>query len=274
MLGTHFSCNGILSKTDKAFINLDDIEFSYGFGVYENIRLRNDKLYFPDKHAERLIDSAKIIKLKHGFTKKNVEQWIKDLIKKNKIPTANIKILLIGDKDPDKARLYIILLAPSYPDKKIYKQGVAVSSRVYERFLPQAKTLNMLPSYLFFREAREKKAYDMLLADSKGCLLEGTRSNIFLIKDKILYTPPLDKVLNGVTRQTVIDCAKQNGYKIKEQNIKLNKIFDFEGAFLTNTSGKIVPIRTIDQKSFSSITPEIQNLIRLYDQYLRKQFLI
>lgn len=266
MLGKYVIHNGKLIKADKAKISIDNIEFTYGFAVYENLKVRDGKVYFLVEHVERLFHSAGIIGLKHNFTSDKIEEWILLLIKKNKIESANIKVLLIGGREPD---LYIENLAPKYLDKKYYKKGVKVITYNYERFLPQAKTLNMLPSYLIYKKAVEAGAHDALLVDNHGHVLEGTRSNFFVIKNKTIYSAPVESVLDGVTRRTVVDCAKKNGYSLVEQNIALEDAFNYDGAFLTHTSGKIVPIRTIDDKSFAEICEGLISLIKLYNEYLR-----
>ena len=138
--------------------------------------------------------------------------------------------------------------------------------------MPQAKTLNMLPSYLIFKKVKEKEAFDALFLDKQNNIIEGTRSNFFAIKDKTLYTTTVEKVLAGVTRQTVIDCTKKNNYKIIEQDINLIDVFNYEGAFLTNTSGKIIPIRKIDNKEFANICGSLKELIKLYNTYLNNLY--
>lgn len=282
---THFIHNGELIPAAEAKISVDSIEWTYGFGVYENLKVRNGKIYFTDKHIDRLFESARLIGLEHSFEKSKVGRWINELVQASLSPphargsepqnaarggeNFNIKILLIGGKTTADANLYIMTLAPKFLPKKFYTQGVHTITRVYERFLPQAKTLNMLPSYLFFKEARAAGAHDTLLIGQGGYILEGTRSNFFAIKDKTLFTAPLDRVLNGVTRQTVIEGAKDNNYKIKENYIKLNKINEFDGACLTHTSGNIVPIKSIDEFSFPVIPDTLKELMKRYDEYLR-----
>lgn len=267
MLGHYICLNGKFIAGQKAKIDVDNIEFSYGFGVYETIRLRNNKIYFLAEHLERLLYSAEVIGLKHNFSLATMTDWVNSLVKKNKIESANIKMLLIGGQEP---QLYIMLLAPVYLEKKNYREGIKVDIYEYERFLPQAKTLNMLPSYLAYRQAKNNGAFDSLFIDKKGNILEGTRTNFFAIKNKTLFTTPVAKVLDGVTRRNVIACAEENGYKVVEKNIKLVDIFDYDGAFLTNTSGKIIPIREIQNKKFPVICEEIKNLIKLFDDYLEK----
>lgn len=266
---THFIHNGQLIPVSEAKISVDSIEWTYGFGVYENLKLRHGHIYFVDKHMDRLFESARIIGLEHGFKKNEVNIWIEELKDKNGAANANLKILLIGGKTRADANLYIMLLAPKFVDKKSYTQGVRTITKQYERFLPQAKTLNMLPSYLFFKEAQTADAHDCLLIDRDGHILEGTRSNFFALKDQTLFTSPLDRVLNGVTRQTVIECAENNGYKISEKMIKLEKIKDYDGACLTHTSGNIVPIKSINEFSFPLIPDTLKKLMKHYDEYLR-----
>jgi len=265
MLGKHFSHNGKILPVKKAKIAIDNIEFTYGFGVYENLRVRKGKIFFADEHVERLFKSAEMIELDHDFNFEQIKTWVEKLIKKNKLEDCNIKVLLIGGESQD---LYIMCLAPKFLDKKYYKQGVKVITEIYERFLPQAKTLNMLPSYLIFKRAKEQDAYDVLLLDKENNIVEGTRSNFFVIKNKTIYTTPVEKVLDGVTRRTVIDCAKENGYEVVEEDIKLSELFDYSGAFLTNTSSKIVPIREVGDESFDGVCDELKDLIKLYSKYL------
>ncbi|MBT3539354.1 hypothetical protein HOF40_01215 [Candidatus Parcubacteria bacterium] len=265
MIGKYCSLNGKLTKTKKAVLPIDHIEFAYGFGVYENLRMRKGFVYHIEEHIKRLFDSAKIIDLNHDLDFKQVKNWVEKLIEKNNIKNGNIKMILIGGKKPI---LYIFMLPPKYIEKKEYRQGIKVTTYNYERFAPQAKALNMLPSYIIFKRAQKENAYDALLIDRDGNIIEGTRSNFFAIKNKTLTTPPLSEVLDGVTRRTVIECAKQNGYNIKEENIPLKNIFDYDGAFLTNTSGKIMPVKTIDEKSFDIIPDNLQTLRKLYDNHI------
>lgn len=264
MLGEYCIHNGKFIRAEEAKISIGNIEFSYGFGVYENLKVRGGKIYFADEHVERLFNSAQVIGLQHNF-KEEIIKWLVSLVVKNKVEAANIKILLIGGEKPD---LYILTLSPKFLDKKYYRHGVKVITYQYERFLPQAKTLNMLPSYLIYKKAVESGAHDALLVDKQGYITEGTRSNFFVLKKKTIYTAPAEKVLAGVTRKTVIDCVRQNGYEVVEKNIKLSEVLKYSGAFLTHTSGKIVPIRNIDGREFPEIDEDLRELMRLYDAYL------
>lgn len=263
----YFSENGQILPIDEAVMPLSNIEFSYGFGVYENIKVRNGIVYFTKQHIERLQKSAETIGLTHPFTSDEVTKYLHELLEKlelTKDGSCNIKILLIGGREP---QLFIMALAPLFPDRKLYSTGAKTISFSYERFLPQAKTLNMLPSYLFYKKAKEADCYDGLLISNTGTILEGTRTNFFAIKGRELFTPPAEEVLEGVTRQTVIHVAKKQGFTIHEVAITLAQIGEYDGAFLTSTSSKIVPIRQIDEINLQ-IPESLKELIKAYDAFL------
>jgi len=266
----YFSKNGQILPFVDAKISLENIEYQYGFGVYETLKVRNKILYFVKQHVERLLNSARIIGLEHVFLQKQIENFIENLVRKNDILSCNIKVLLIGGKTPNDSLLYIFSLAPLFPDRKLYTKGATTESVIYERFLPKAKTLNMLPSYLFYTHAKSKGHYDALLIDYKNNILEGTRTNFFSVRGTTLFTPPKQKVLNGVTRQTVIYVAKKNGFEIKEEEIPQKKLLGFDGWFLTNTSSKIIPIIQIDNLKLAQIPLELKELMKLYDEFLDK----
>src|SRR4051794_18431465 len=144
----YFSHNGEILPIEQAVVPLSNVEYSYGFGVYESIRLANGKLLFVKDHCQRLLNSARIIDLEHQFQPEIIENYIKELIDKNRAETCNIKLLLIGGRTAETAELYILCLNPLFPDSALYKRGVECVTYHYERDFPNAKTLNMLPSYL------------------------------------------------------------------------------------------------------------------------------
>jgi len=264
----YFSKNGELLPLSDAVMPLQNIAYQYGFGVYETLKVRKKVLYFVKQHVERLLHSARIIGLTHIYNAKTIIQYIQDVIEKNDSENCNIKMLLIGGKKPEEATLFILPLAPLFPDRKLYSHGATAETVQHERFLPHAKTLNMLASYLYYTQAQKKGHYDVIFVDKKGDILEGSRTNFFVIKDNVIITPPKKKILEGVTRQTVIAAAKKGGFAVQEKNIPLDTLKKFDGAFLTSTSTKIVPLIQIDSFRYSFISPKLKELMRLYDTFL------
>lgn len=267
MTYTHFLHNDSLQVSDKAVISLNSIEYSYGFGVYETIRVVKRAPRYLDDHIQRLLESAKIINLDHKLSANTIRKGLNDLIAANKIEACNIKVLLIGGPQADAANLYALCLQPLFPDRKLYKQGVSTISYKYERLWPHAKTLNMLPSYIAYRDAKQAGAYDALLIDSLGNITEGTRTNFFACSGNTIISPPESKILLGITREKVLQVAKTAGLKIIEQDLPLSDIRQYDNVFFTSTSSKVMPIKSIDQHAWDSQSPALLKLMQAYNEF-------
>lgn len=243
---------------------LSNIEYAYGFGVYETIRVVKGKPLFLSQHLERLEASAKAIGLAHGFTQTQWHTWTRDLISKTQADALNLKMLLIGARNASDVQLLIIPLAPLFPDKRLFSRGATVISIQHERFMPQAKTLNMLPSYMSYSKAKAAGCYDALYINRDGCITEGTRTNFFAIRGRTLISPPKSEILEGVTLLNVIAVAEKNGYEISYEDIPLARIKDYDGAFLTSTSSKIMPLSKVDDIDMK-IPDALHELIKHFD---------
>jgi branched-subunit amino acid aminotransferase/4-amino-4-deoxychorismate lyase len=266
----YFSKNCEVRPIEEAVISLDRIEYSYGFGVYEAVRVSNGIVYFLDHHIERLLGSAIIIGLPHPFSGEMVKNAILDLASKTEEKTYNLKVLLIGAPKKEDALLAILCLNPFFPDKKMYHEGVSLSVTHYERLYPHAKTLNMLQSYLSYRDARAMECYDSALINRRGCITEGTRTNFFTIKENIIYTPREEEILLGVTRKAVLHVAKQNGYEVEEKDIRPENLAEYDGVFLTSTSSKIVPIRKVGEIECPPAPESLKRLMKLFGEFLEE----
>lgn len=243
------------------------IEFAYGFGVYENIRVVRGVPLFILDHLARLQKSAEVIGLSHTFTPDTLQEWVMALIKECKSDALNLKILLIGAREAKDATLFILPLAPLFPDKKLYRDGVTAITVPYERSVPNAKTLSMLGSYMAYRTAKTAGAYDALLIDHTGCITEGTRTNFFCIKGRTIIGAKKEMILEGVTMKHILAVAKENDFTVEEQDIKPTDLPSFDGAFFTSTSSKIMPIRMIDAITLP-ISEDLKELMEHYTTFL------
>lgn len=268
MTFNYFSKNGEVLPLKDAVVPLSSIEYSYGYGVYETLRVSNGVVHFLSDHLDRLLESARIINLEHIFEASKIEKYLIELIKENKVETCNVKILLIGGSKKEEAQLFIICLNPLFPDKRLYRDGANLVTSQYERIYPHAKTMNMLQSYLAYRKAREVGAYDSLIINRAGFVTEGTRTNFFCIRGKTIYTPSEKDILLGVTRKMVLKVALDNGYRVEEANIGVGDIAEYDGAFISSTSSKIIPIKTVDDKVLKPIPEELKRLMSLFDEFL------
>ncbi len=266
----YFLRNGEVLPISKAIVSLLSVEYAYGFGVYETLRVVNKKALFLEEHTERLVKSATLIKLSHSFVKQDIECFTNDLLSQTEEGTYNLKMLLIGGQKTEDATLYMFCSNPLFPDRKLYRDGVKTITNQYERIYPHAKTLNMLQSYLSFREAKGQGCYDALFVNREGNITEGTRTNFFTIKGNTIYSPLEKDILLGVTRKHILEVAKENSFDVIEQNIPLSSLNEYDGAFFTSTSSKIMPIKSIDGFEYKEVPAALKRLMTAFDEYLTK----
>jgi branched-subunit amino acid aminotransferase/4-amino-4-deoxychorismate lyase len=249
----------------EAHVSLDDINFTYGYGVYETLKVRKQRLFFAQEHMERLLHSAQIIGLQHQYSHADLCNHLEALLKANGRPDSNLKVLLVGRTDVE-ADVYVLELNPLFPKRHDYRDGTKVILWEGERAYPQAKTLNMLISTIAYRAAQAQASYDALLVDRDGYVREGTRTNLFYLLDNILYTPPATTVLAGVTRHTVIRCLTEHGQAVVERALHRSEIARC-AMFLTSTSTKIMPIAAIGEQKLT-IDPSFNTWMGWYDEWL------
>lgn len=251
-------------------MSVANIEYAYGFGVYETLRVVGGKPRFLADHLARLEKSAQIIGLEHAITLGELQLWIQQLLQAESIDVCNLKILLIGGRTAADAQLYILPLAPLFPDRKLYRDGVATITQHFERPWPQAKTLSMLGSYLAYRQARRANCYDALLINRHGAISEGTRTNFLAVQGRTIVSPPFAEVLDGVIRRHALVVADGLGFRYREAPIMADALDQYDGFFLTSTSTKIMPISRIDERALA-IPPALVELVEAFGEYLAKQ---
>ncbi len=267
MIGPYFWRDRELRPIAEAVVPADDINFAYGFGVYETMKVRAGLLYFAERHTTRLLDSARIIELEHAFTQELLLHALAELCRANALDNANVKLLLIGGDTAADAKLYIMALAPLFLSRRNYRDGVAVITVEAERAYPQAKSLSMLTSTIAYRRARAAGAYDAVLQNRDGLITEGTRTNLFYTDGTRLFTPPAEQVLSGVTRATVIESVTEAGYQVDERELAAAELHRFTGLFLTSSSSKVVPVGSINAEE-RHIPDIVHAVARVYNDYL------
>lgn len=262
--------NGKVVPKEKAVIPIDNKAYFFDFTVYSSLKVVRGKVFFPEFHVDRLLESAKIIDLQHTFKKENILKWIGCAVSENKIENALLRIVLIGDADNNKnADLCIFPVSglTFYP-ARLYSKGAKAITFPGERRFPSSKTKDLLLGFLALRKAKENNAIEALLVDREGNIREGTRSNFFAIKGTTLFTPPKEKVLDGITKKIVLEAARKD-FAVKEEDIPLSKIEEYDELFISSTSLNVMPLSQIDDtKIISSFgkTKKIQKLFQTSSQ--------
>jgi len=252
----HIFINGKFYSEKDANISIFDHGFLYGDGIFETLRTYNGKVFKIDEHLERLFHSAKSVKLQIPLTKKQLKQAIVSTIEKNKLKEAYIRLTISRGKGELRYSIElnpnVVIIAKEFTPyiKNIHEKGASVITYNAERVLPEVKSTSCMPLVLAKSEAAKKGCFDAILVDRSGFVTEGTVSNVFFVKNNVIYTPK-ENILQGITRGIVIKIAKKIA-KISETKIKKRKIYSFDECFLTNTSVEIVPVNKIDDKTIKN----------------------
>lgn len=265
--------NGKLTKKEEACISVFNKAMFFNFAVYDSMKVVKGKPFFPEFHVDRLLESAKIIKLEHPFTKEEILKWVSMIIGKNKLQDAMIRFLLLGAGEPnEKPQLFLFPVGLTFYQSRDYNKGVKAVTFHGERPIPQSKSKDLLLNFMALREAMHQGAKDALLIDKEGYIREGTRTNFFAVKDGKVYTAPLTDVLEGITRKIVVKLAKENNIEIVEKKVKADKLQDYDEFFFTSTSMNVLPITQIDNYEVpGGVGPITKKLIKLFRDYYHKE---
>ncbi len=234
-----------LIEEKDAVISVTQRELFSSFGVYESMKVMDGKIEYIEDHMDRLFESARILKLEHGYKVDSVIASLKKLVDINGDKKASLKLQLIGGKNPSLFAFTSEL--PTYPDK-YYTEGVKVISYSGERIFPRAKSNCLLLNYMAAREALSFNALDAILIDRDGYALEGSRSNLFTVKGNTLVTSEED-VLYGVTRKRTLKIAEKLNLSVEFRKIALSDIKHclFDEVFITSTSMGAIPVKFINE---------------------------
>ncbi len=267
--------NGIYYIIDNKGIKTKQVNYEFNeseFLIYEVLRTTNGVLVFLENHLERLKNSLESIGLIKQYNEKEARSNLHNLLKLNSNLTGNVKFLC---KPSGSKLIYASYYIPHlYPENIDYKIGIKLSSCMIERTDPQIKQIKV--NNIIKKEIQNKStttsAYEILLINKYEYITEGSRSNFFLIKENTIFSAPENLILPGITRKHVLEIAKNNNIEIIERKIKIQNIKKFEAAFISGTSPKVIPVRSINNSNFRSDHPIIKLVMeefnKLYDSYI------
>ncbi|WP_426349107.1 aminotransferase class IV [Alloiococcus sp. CFN-8] len=259
----YYALNGTITPVREFSIPAE------GFKVYEVVRIIKGTPLFMEMHINRLTNSMEIAKVKSSLDIAKVTEIFYKVIEANGNIDGNIKLIInfYGDKE----NYYVYYIPHSYPEEKLYKEGIHTVLYNGERNNPNAKVINATFRKVLDEQLKENNAYEALLVDKHGRVTEGSKSNVFFVRNNILITPPLEQVLPGVTRAKILEIAKENNIEVQEKYINKNELKEYQGAFISGTSPKVLPIKSIDSiKICSSDNFLVKKIMKLYDNKIDK----
>ncbi|WP_107995030.1 aminotransferase class IV [Trichococcus paludicola] len=244
-----------------------------GRTVYEVIRVEDGIAIFLEDHLDRFFRSAAYLDLPLPATAESIENRVYRLIAANQVGNQNLKFIL-GKTSKSESILWIFFTQSIYPPKSYYEEGIATSLFRIERLDPNIKLVRSDYQKAVLQERADKDVYELLLVDGNEEITEGSRTNVFFVKGKELYTPPAKAVLLGIVRKKVFEICEKRGIPINETAIPVEWVNDAEGAFVSGTGNNVLPISkigtvaipTMDNLIVRTIMADYAEMVRVYKE--------
>ena len=264
-MSTSVWINGKLFDKSQATISVYDHGLLYGDGVFEGIRVYQSKVFKHQEHIDRLFESARHIALEIPLTKEQVIKAVEDTVRANNKVNGYIRLVVTRGAgslglDPRKCVPNIIIIVDDislYP-AELYENGMEIVTSSLIRNHPNAlnpriKSLNYLNNILAKIEAIRAGVLEAIMLNHKGEIAECTGDNVFIVHKGILKTPPADAgILEGITRNVVLDLAKQAGIPLLECALTRHDLYSADECFLTGTAAEIIGVSKLDGRVIGS----------------------
>ena len=273
--------NGSFQKWDDTNVHILSHTLHYGTGVFEGVRaydtLNGPAIFRLKEHTNRLFDAAKKINIEVPFELDEIIHAQCETLNKNQLNAGYIRpIIYLGNEGlglrAKELSVNVAIAAwewPSYMDPEAKKKGISIAKSSYLQYENPLHSGNKIIGTYFqntmaLHEAIDKGADEALMMDANGFISEGSGENIFIVKDLKLMTPTKDHCLNGITRQSVIQIAKDLNYDVIEKNLTFDDLISADEAFFTGTAVEITPISKVDEVKIGhdgagEITKVLQN---------------
>jgi len=254
---------------EEAKISVFDHGLLYGDGVFEGIRVYNNRVFEMDAHIDRLYTSAQVIALEVPLSRDELVGAMMETIRRNGMADAYIRLVVtrgIGDlglnpnKCPQPSVFCIVDGITLYPEE-VYRQGFKVVTLSTRRNDPQTinpsvKSLNYLNNIMGALELRGQEVNEGLFLTTSGLVCECTADNFFLIKGRRLMTPhPSLGALPGITRAVAMRLGRSLDLEVEEGFYTLYDVYNADEAFLTGTAAEVGPVVEVDKRSIGAGVP-------------------
>lgn len=259
--------DGELVPWDKAQVHVLTHSLHYGSAIFEGIRAYacadgGSAIFRLPDHCRRMVNSAKILRMKEPYTASDFEKACIETVVANKLAAGYIRPLSfvgygeMGVYPGDNKVQTIIACWPwgAYLGKEALEKGISIKISTFTRShvnanMAKAKAAgNYINSILAKIEAKEDGYDEAILLDPSGYVSEATGENVFIVRDDIIKTTPLTTILGGITRDTIITIARNLGYEVVEQPFSRDEIYTADEVFLCGTAAEVTPVREVDHR--------------------------
>jgi branched-chain amino acid aminotransferase len=266
---TRVYINGKLFDKNDAKVSVYDHGLLYGDGIFEGIRVYAGKVFRLKEHVDRLYDSARHIYLEIPLSREEMAKAVLDTVKANGKQEGYIRLIVTRGAgtlglDPRKTtdpQVIVIVDDISLYPAELYENGLEIVTastiRNHHNALnPRIKSLNYLNNIMAKIEAIRAGVLEAIMLNHNGEVAECTGDNIFLVRRGALLTPPLDAgILEGVTRNAVIELARAGGIDVREPALTRHDVYAADECFLTGTAAEVIPVVKCDGRAIGTGKP-------------------
>jgi branched-chain amino acid aminotransferase len=277
-----FLDNGLVD-IDKACVSVTDSGFLYGAGLFETMRSCGGVIFALEDHLDRLFFSAGALSIDVGYDRQYITDAIYRVLQANELTDARLRLTLTGGpmSEPEELRKPTLVITAArlqpYP-AEYYTKGVMVVLCPFRQNRADPvhghKTTSYFSRMIALDQAHRKRAAEALWFTTDNRLAEGCISNVFLVRDSILYTPPIaTPVLAGVARKAVCQLSLQNSIELIEKDLYISNVLDADEIFLTNVIMQIMPIVTVEQHTVGDgkVGPVTGRLQKSFDELINRE---
>lgn len=266
--------DGKLVNWDDANVHILTHTLHYGLGVFEGIRCYlcedgGSAVFRLKEHTERLFDSARIVQIEIPYTRTEINEAVFETLKGNDLKEGYIRpIVYLGAGTmglyPTANPVRVAIAAwpwGAYLGEEGLKKGIRVKTSSFTRHhvnvsMTKAKVVGNYVNSILAKKEAVKSGYDeALMLDTEGYVSEGSGENIFIVEDSVLKTTPLTSVLNGITRNSVIELARDKDIEVVEEKFTRDELYMAQEAFFTGTAAEITPVREVDDRALGEGNP-------------------
>ncbi|MGU3456888.1 branched-chain amino acid aminotransferase [Brevundimonas sp. M1A4_2e] len=237
----------------------------YGSSVFEGERMYGGEIFKLTAHSQRLKRSAELLDFEIPYSVAEIDAACKETCARNGLTDCYIRpVAYLGAEQLSvsslNSKVHLAIAAwewPSYFDPEVKKKGIALEWAKWRRPDPAtapstAKAAGLYMICTMSKTAAEKRGFnDALMLDWRGYVAEATGANVFFVRDGVLHTPRVDHILDGITRQTVIEMAKARGVQVVVRDILPEELGDFSECFLTGSAAEVTPVGQVGDHRFT-----------------------